>query len=174
MPPRDAPRPPTLRPLRIIETLARHDVRFVLIGGVAERALGSPRSTVDLDVCPATDKDNLRRLAAALNELEALYRPPGLEAGFAPPEPWNAASFSSFHTLALTTKYGWLDIVFTPTGTKGYGDLAQRASQERLGRASVAIAHIDDLIRTKEAVGTTKYLSHLPLLRELREQLRRA
>jgi hypothetical protein len=35
------------------------------------------------------------------------------------------------------------------------------------------VASIDDLIRIKEAAGGPKYLSHLPLLRELRERRRR-
>jgi hypothetical protein len=101
---RDEPTPLALRAVSIIRTLGDEAVRFVLIGGVAERVLGSPRVTADMDICPSQDRANLGRLAAALNELEALYRPPGLESGSAPPEPWNAASFSAFHTLALTTK----------------------------------------------------------------------
>ena len=36
------------------------------------------------------------------------------------------------------------------------------------------VAWLDDIIRNKEAAGGLKYLSHLPLLRELRERRRRS
>lgn len=69
----------------MLEALLRQDVRFVLIGGVAERVLGSPRTTNDLDICPATDRRNLARLADTLNELGAVYRSAGLESGYPTP-----------------------------------------------------------------------------------------
>jgi len=145
----------------------------VLIGGVAERLWGSPRLTEDIDICPAEDRPNLRRLAAALNELGARYRPRGLETGIAPPEPWNEASFRGFTNLALTTDAGWLDVWFRPDGTDGYRDLVANAGEVEIGGIRVQVASLDDIIRSKEAAGGTRYLAQLPLLRELREQRRK-
>ena len=62
-------------PERMITTLARHDVKYVLIGAVAARLQGFPRMTADADITPARDPDNLRRLAAALRELDAVFMP---------------------------------------------------------------------------------------------------
>lgn len=173
--PRSTPRPdrgaePILRPRRLLEALHGHDVRFVLIGGVAERLLGSPRTTNDLDICPATDSRNLARLAEALNELGAVYRPAGLESGFPPAEPWGARSFTAFQSLALVTRHGWLDIVFRPDGSNGYADLVQHSQDESVGGMAIKVADVSDLIRIKEAIGTPEYLAHLPLLYELREE----
>jgi len=98
---------------------------------------------------------------------------PGLEAGVKPPEAWTAKSFGSVQTLALTTRYGWLDVVVRSDGTSGYADLLAKAGREAIGGAEINVADIDDLIRMKEAIGDVKYLSHLPLLRELRAQLKR-
>jgi len=151
----------------------RHQVDFVLIGGVAERLLGSPRGTGDIDICPAREAANLERLAAALNELEAALRLPGLESGVPPPEAWEARSFRPSTGLALTTRSGWLDVWFVPDGTSGYPDLMENATELQVGGLRLHVASIDDLIRTKKAAGGPKYLSHLPLLRELR-RLRRA
>jgi hypothetical protein len=145
----------------------------VLIGGVAERLLGSPRGTADIDICPDRTRVNLRRLASALNELDAHPRPPGLETGFPAPEPWDERTFASFTSLALTTRFGWLDIWFAPDGTEGYRDLIERAIEMEVGGIRFPVASLDDIIHSKEAVGGTKYLSHLPLLRELREVRRR-
>lgn len=157
----------------MLETLERHGVAYVVIGGVAERLWGSPRVTDDLDICPARDRENLRRLASALRDLEARYRPPGLEAGYQPPEPWDERSFGAFTSLALATRLGWLEVWFLPDGTKGYPELSRRAGTAEIGRLRVRLASLDDLIRSKEAAGGTRYLAHLPLLRELREQRRR-
>lgn len=169
----DVERPPALRAREILKALERARVVYLLIGGVAERLWGSPRLTDDLDICPATDRENLVRLAAALNALDARFRPPRLEQGVPPPEPWSERSFGGFTSLALTTKHGWLDVWFRPDGTRGFRDLARNAGDAELGGLSVKLASLDDIIRSKEATGGTRYLAQLPLLRELREQRRR-
>ncbi|HXG72562.1 MAG TPA: hypothetical protein VNJ04_18315, partial [Gemmatimonadaceae bacterium] len=58
-------------PERLISTLGKHKVKFVLIGALAARLHGFPRLTADADITPASDKTNLGLLAAALTELDA-------------------------------------------------------------------------------------------------------
>lgn len=162
-----------LRPRPLLEALVRHKLRFVIIGGVAERLLGSPRITEDFDICPAVGRANLDRLAAMLNEVEARWAPPGLpEAGFAPVEPWNTGSFKAETSLALLTAYGRLDIWFRPGGTDGYDDLIARAVVVEVEDLKANVVHLEDSIRIKRTIGGTKYLSHLPLLREVQRQRR--
>jgi hypothetical protein len=127
-----------------------------------------------MDVCPATDTHNLERLAGSLNELEAAFRPLDLESGFPPPVQWDARSFGSFTNLALTTRYGWLDIWFRPDGTGGYDDLIRNATEMEIRGLRFHVAALDDIIRNKQAVGGPKYLSHLPLLRQLRDHRRKS
>lgn len=64
----------------LIRRLGVADIRFVLVGGFAGTMLGSPRTTVDLDIVYARDEENLARLAAALEPLQPRLRgaPPGL------------------------------------------------------------------------------------------------
>src|SRR5690242_12070367 len=50
----------------LLGRLAEHQVRFAVIGGVALIARGAQRSTEDLDIAYARDRENLRRLAGAL------------------------------------------------------------------------------------------------------------
>jgi hypothetical protein len=64
----------TADPLALLGVLARHEVDFVVIGGVAVQAHGHLRTTRDVDVIAAPDADNARRLAAALRELDARNR----------------------------------------------------------------------------------------------------
>ena len=58
-------------PERIIRELAKHGVRYVLVGATAARLQGFPRLTADADIAPANDSGNLRRLSAALRQLRA-------------------------------------------------------------------------------------------------------
>lgn len=135
--------------------------------------LGSPRTTDDFDICPAASRANLDRLAAMLNEVEARWAPPGLETeGFAPVESWNAASFKAQTSLALITAYGRFDIWFRPDGTAGYDDLVTRAVAVEVGELKARVVHLEDSMRIKRAIGGTKYLGHLPLLREVQRQRR--
>lgn len=167
------PRRIALRPRPLLEALVRHGVRFIILGGIAERMLGSPRSTDDFDICPATGAENLERLAAMLNEIGARWAPPGLEElGFDPAEPWSAASFKAQTSLTLLTAYGRFDIWPRPDGTKGYSELIKRAVDVEVGELKVKAVHLEDSIRIKRAIGGPKYLGHLSLLRDL-QRLRR-
>lgn len=151
----------------------RHEVRFIILGGIAERLLGSPRTTDDFDICPEMSRTNLRRLAAMLNEIEAIWRPEGMEeTGFPTAEPWSARSFSSQTSVSLLTGFGSFDIWPRPDGTDGYRDLIRKAVDVTIGGRPAKVVHLDDSIRIKRAIGGPKYLSHLPLLREVQEQRR--
>ncbi|MEK7284875.1 MAG: hypothetical protein AAB114_03330, partial [Chloroflexota bacterium] len=57
---------PVFEPAGILETLIRHRVRFVLIGGLAGKVWGSPLVTFDVDVCYSREQEDLERLASAL------------------------------------------------------------------------------------------------------------
>jgi hypothetical protein len=152
----------------LLSTLERHRVDYVLIGGVAARLHGSPLLTEDIDVTPATDRENLRRLAAALRELDARLRVPGEE----PVEiEFDERSFGSCTTMTLTTRFGFLDLCFRPDGTKGYRDLEASAVTYELFGLKVAVAALADLIRSKVAAGRNKDLQALPTLRALEERL---
>ena len=59
---------PEFDPRPILETLVRHEVDFVLVGGLAGTALGSAYVTYDVDVAYERSRENLQRLASALTE----------------------------------------------------------------------------------------------------------
>jgi hypothetical protein len=134
-------------------------VRFVIIGGIAERILGSPRTTRDFDICPAMSKANLERLAAMLNEVEAIWRPPGMkDTRFPTAERWNARSFGSQTGFTLLTKFGNSDIWPRPHGTGGYDDLIENAVEIEIGGLKAKVVHLEDSMRIKRSIGGPKYL----------------
>jgi hypothetical protein len=61
-------------PDALLEVLHRHEVRYVLIGGLAAALRGSATPTFDVDITPAAGAANLGRLSAALKELDARIR----------------------------------------------------------------------------------------------------
>lgn len=46
---------------RLFEALAKHEVRYLLVGGLAVNLHGIPRMTMDVDVVIALDPDNIDR-----------------------------------------------------------------------------------------------------------------
>jgi predicted nucleotidyltransferase len=55
-----------------LETLARHEVEFVVVGGVAVVAHGAGLMTRDLDILYRIEGANVLRLVAALEELDGV------------------------------------------------------------------------------------------------------
>jgi hypothetical protein len=110
-------------PERIVETLNRHQVDYVLVGGYAARLYGARRPTYDIDIAPSTALDNLHRLSEALRDLCAGIRVDGLDEGL--PFDSSAESLRGINILNLRTPMGDLDITFAPAGfrtaTTGYG-----------------------------------------------------
>src|SRR5262245_52788193 len=161
------PRPLDLE--RLFETLLRHRVRFVVIGGIAGRILGSPTVTNDLDICYARDRKNLAALSGALLELEAVLRgaPEGLP--FTPDVPTLAAG----DHVKFSTVAGNLDCIGTPAGSRGFQELIAGSTLTPIGRQNVPVVAPEDLIRLKEAVGRPKDRIELEILSALKEEISR-
>lgn len=155
----------------MLAVLARHGVEFLVIGGFAATAHGSPLLTADVDIVPSGARDNLARLSDALTELDARVRAVELDEPL--PFAHDADSLAAAQIWNLTTKYGDLDITMQPSGTQGYPDLSRDAVTVTLRGTELRIASLADVIRSKEAAGRDKDRRSLPILRELlAEQLR--
>ena len=139
-------------PRALLGALHRHEVRFVLVGGLAARALGSPLMTYDLDVCYDRAPDNLDRLAAALHEVHATLR--GIDEDV--PFVLDARTLRNGDSFTFDTDFGPFDILATPSGTRGYDDLSASATPYDIGGVTVDVVALDDLIRMKRAAGRTK------------------
>ena len=158
-------------PVRLLRTLTEHEVKFIVIGGIAARLRGAPLLTEDIDITPDRSADNLERIAAALRSLDARIRTPGEPDGVA--FPIEADMLAVNQSWTLTTAAGDLDLVFLPAGTSGYDDLARSASGLTItheGDLIVQVAALADIIRSKEAAGRDKDRAALPLLRRTLEE----
>ena len=100
----------------IVAVLNRHGVDYVVIGAFAAIAQGVPlEATHDVDVTPSRGAENLGRLSAALDELDARIRVDDNEEGLAFDH--DAASLTAMAMLNLTCAAGDFDIVFSPAAS---------------------------------------------------------
>jgi hypothetical protein len=155
-----------LDPERLMRALSRNRVKFVLIGALAARLHGFPRLTADADITPASDKPNLERLAAALDDLDARVYTESVPEGLTFDR--SAVALGRAQMWNLVTNAGRLDIAFTPAGTKGYDDLAEDAEKFEAFGVEFLAASLDDIIRSKQAAGRAKDLDDVVLLRALK------
>jgi hypothetical protein len=153
------------RPQDILATLDRHEVRYVLIGGLASVLHGAPHVTTDVDVVPDEAKENLESLSAALRELGARIRVSGEPDGV--PFDHSAESLARVRIWNLQTSRGDLDITFEPSGTHGYEDLKRHVVRMHVRGIDVPVASLADVIRSKEAAGRERDRAVLPGLRAL-------
>jgi hypothetical protein len=151
-----------------LETLVRHGVDFVLIGGLAAIVLGSSYSTVDLDIACARDRENLERLAEALRELKATLRGAPPDVSFQ----LDADTLAAGLNFTFATRGGPVDVFGEPTGAPSYAELKRRASVERIEGVEIRVASIDHLIAMKEAAGRTKDKLLATELRVISDELR--
>jgi hypothetical protein len=160
----------TFDPEAIIAALDRHGVRYVIVGGVAARLHGSPTLTEDVDVTPERSTENLTRLAAALEELDARLAAPNAPEGLR--VPLDSETFSS-PVMSFSTSAGVVDVVLEVLGVGGHARLDRDAVPYEVHGIRIRVASLDDIIRSKEAASRPKDRAHLETLRVLREELDR-
>lgn len=161
--------PEPLQPQELFDTLARHHVDYVLIGGLAATLHGSSALTNDADICPDPSPANRERLAAALREMKARVRTDAAPDGV--PVTADAEFLRRMQLVNLTTRYGDFDIAFQPAGSDGYDDLAERAINVAIDGTTVRVASLADIIRSKEAADRPKDRATLPVLYALQDEI---
>jgi hypothetical protein len=132
----------------LLETLNEQGVQFVVIGGVAVGAHGYIRATADLDLVPDPDPENLDRLIAALDSLEATL--PTVQ-GRPFDSKGDAAVIRRGGNVTADTKFGGLDVLQLADGVPNYSTLSQDAIESDLLGVPVRICSLTRLRQMKEA-----------------------
>lgn len=155
------PQTPTSDFQALLRLLKDYDVDFIVVGGVGAALQGAPASTFELGVVHSTQKDNVARLLAALDPLEAYFR--------AQPErklrPTASQLSSSGHQL-LMTRFGPLDVLGSIGRAHSYQDLlATTVATDLGGGVMVRVLNLETLIAVKEETADAKDFAVLPILR---------
>jgi hypothetical protein len=176
----------------LLNLLNEHDVRYLVTGSAAAMLHGVALEPGDLDITPALDHDNLKRLARVLGIIEARQDPDApfgqweigtggeqhwvqreptpqdLAARAAwQPDPNDPASFDHL----LQSKYGAIDIVPSVSGT--YEELVPRAVKLKVEGQAVWVEAVHDLLATITVPRREKDRGRVQQLRDI-QRTRRA
>ena len=146
---------------RLLAVLTGHGVEFIIIGGVAGTLHGSPLVTYDLDVVHRRSSENVTRLLAALEELDAYARYQGGRRLVPGPSHLESPG----HQL-LRTDAGRLDLLGEVAG-RGYDDLLPESEVLDIDEMTIRVVRLETLIELKEQAGRDRDRWALTTLRAL-------
>ncbi len=155
---------------KIIRTLEKHQVQYVIVGGVGSILQGANIFTRDIDVCPENNKENFERLSEALKELGGRLR------GATDVEiPITPELLQNMQIGTWVTNYGDFDIIHDiPAGENGalyeYEQLYNNRKDVTYIGLVVHVASLENIIASKRFAGRAKDLAVLPELEELFRQ----
>jgi hypothetical protein len=153
----------------MLRSLVNARIDFVVVGGVAAVAHGATYQTNDLDVCYATQPDNLHRLATLLAQWEAYPR--GWESGL--PFSLDERTFRTTPLLTLHCAEGDIDLLDRVAGVGDYAAVRDHSVEIEAFDLRFRALDLNGVIAAKRAAGRPKDLLQLPELEALRELRRR-
>ncbi|MGI8436181.1 MAG: hypothetical protein ACR2NX_04660 [Chthoniobacterales bacterium] len=151
---------------KLLPTLVRSHVDFILIGGVAAVVHGSARVTYDVNVCYARTPVNIAQLVRALESSHPYLRgaPPGL------PFVWDDRTIRSGLNFTLTSDLGDLDLLGEVIGGGGYADLLPQTIEIEAFQVRFRCIDLPTLIGLKRAARRPRDLEALAELQALQEE----
>ncbi len=155
--------------LELFATLNRHNVDYVLIGGLAVALHGVERNTMDIDVCVVVTPDNLKRLIDAAKELRLspmLPVPMDALADIPTLQNWHTERNLQAFSLRSPDAAGvTLDVLLFPPVAPV--SMYERALKLDVAGTTVNLATIDDLIALKQSVGRPIDLADVEHLQQI-------
>ena len=149
----------------VLKVLARHEVEFIVVGGMCAVLLGAPVATFDLDIVHSRTEQNLDRFSRASEELDAHYRD-HLPRHIRPARV--ALAQSGRHLLA--TRFGPLNVLGSIGEDDDYPTLLSKSERVQIDRnISIRILDLDTLIEVKQKTERPKdnyMLEILPAMKE--------
>lgn len=154
--------------LDLLRLLNKHQVQYVLVGGMACIFHGSQIVTQDVDVCAPMTPENISALIHALSGAHPRFR----MAHDLRPLPDDPDKLEGFKNLYLLTDCGQLDVLSEIAGVGEYAKVEQHTIQVDLGGVSCRILDLDTLITAKKAINSPKDRQAAIELEAIRERLR--
>src|SRR5262249_16732407 len=150
----------------LLETITKHQVAFIVVGGAAAIAHGSARLTQDLDIVYDRSPDNLYRLVSAFAHPHPYLR----GARRVLPFQWDKATVARGLNFTLVTSLGDIDLLGEIPGGGTYKDLAGGAIELQLFRTRCLCLSLPQLIRAKRAAGRPRDLEALAELEAIAQE----
>jgi len=150
---------------QILERLIQNEVEFVVVGGFAAIAHGSPLITQDVDICLLPSTENWMRLHSALDGLNPIHRmTPNKK-----PLELTVEFCKGLKSLYLDTSLGQLDCMSEVDGAGTYEKVAADSEEIELPFGLCRIMSLEALIQSKETIARPKDILALTHLRAIKE-----
>lgn len=150
----------------VFRALCATDTQFVVIGGVAAILHGAARATYDVDVIYARDRENIRRIVAALKPFAPYLRgaPKGL------PFVWDEQTVRNGLNFTLESSVGDVDLLGEVIGGGDYAAVLPHSEPAVAFGFPCRVVTLEKLIQLKRAAGRPKDLESLAELQVLLEE----
>jgi len=150
----------------ILEVLNKHNIEYIVVGGVAAVIHGAPMTTFDLDTLVKVDSANAERLVEALAELGAHFREHRN-----PLNPTSEDILAGGHLL-LMTRAGPLDVLGFIGNNQRYEELVDVSSEIQTSMGPLRLLDLEELIEQKRRMGRPKDRAAVELLEAVLEYRR--
>ncbi len=138
----------------VAAAFAAHGVDYMFIGKSGAILLGYQGTTQDVDVYPRKDRENGRRIVAALKDL-----------GFVLDNGLTEEILSGKDFVQIKSGPFDIDLVFAPDGIENYSE-----ARERMDTSSgFPVLNIRDIIASKRSANRPRDVIELPLLEAFRD-----
>ena len=131
--------------------LQKHEVRYLIIGGIAAILYGVPRATFDLDILVEATRENVQKLLDAF-----------LDAGLGTAALTTAEDVLA-HEITIFKDYVRIDVQTSTPGLVFAGAWRNRQAMSYAGQEFYLVSR-DDLIAAKRAAGRDRDLEDVRLL----------
>ena len=135
----------------VFESFQQHDVRYIVIGGIAAVRYGVPRATFDLDILIEATPENAQRLLDAL-----------VDAGLGTATLTNANEILS-NEITIFKDRVRIDVQISTPGLQ-FEEAWNRKQNMQYQGQSFYVVSLEDLIRSKRAAGRDVDLEDVRLL----------
>lgn len=144
---------------QLLKSLAQHQVKYMLVGGIATVFHGYVRTTQDLDLWVQETSDNKRRLVAALESVDV----PGAT------HYETVEMIPGWSTITIGQQGFVADFMsYTKAFTKeDFDDCYRRAERATFAGIPITVIHLDDLIEEKKQLGRWKDKDDVEQLKEI-------
>lgn len=143
----------------LIQLLVEAGIEFIVVGGAAAVLHGAPTTTRDLDIVHRRTVENVDRLVALLERLDAVIREPG-NRRLRP----SASLLLGNGQLNLSTQLGPLDPLCILHDGRGYDELLPLTEIVSDEAVSLRVLDLPTLIAVKAAAGRPKDRIVVPIL----------
>lgn len=149
----------------VLNILHKHNVEFVLIGGLAAIAHGCTTATSDIDLLYNQSRENIKKLVTALSPYHVRLRGAPSDLPFL----FDEKTFANTQNFTFMTDLGAIDLLSLIPGFNSYNEIASNAEKIQLFNVEIKIISLNDLIKNKKATGRPKDLQFLAELEELKK-----